>query len=86
MVHKLFNIVQPRIAVFGKKRLPAAHGLAHMVAQMALPIAIHGETLRAKDMKYANEGGGEALTALLGNHIQVYPGDIAEFSGQLSGK
>jgi putative tricarboxylic transport membrane protein len=41
-----------------------------------------------KEMKYvAFEGGGEALTALLGGHIQVYPGDIAEFSGQFdSGK
>ena len=41
-----------------------------------------------KDMKYvAFEGGGEALTALLGGHIQIYPGDIAEFSGQFdSGK
>lgn len=41
-----------------------------------------------KEMKYvAFEGGGEALTALLGNHIQIYPGDIAEFSGQFeSGK
>jgi len=41
--------------------------------------------INPKDMKYvAFEGGGEALTALLGNHIQIYPGDIAEFSGQLS--
>lgn len=41
-----------------------------------------------KEMKYvAFEGGGEALTALLGGHIQIYPGDIAEFSGQYeSGK
>lgn len=44
--------------------------------------------INPKDMKYvAFEGGGEALTALLGGHIQVYPGDIAEFSGQFdSGK
>ncbi|MDD4505721.1 MAG: tripartite tricarboxylate transporter substrate-binding protein [Sulfurospirillaceae bacterium] len=41
--------------------------------------------INPKDMKYvAFEGGGEALTALLGGHIQIYPGDIAEFSGQLS--
>jgi putative tricarboxylic transport membrane protein len=41
--------------------------------------------INPKDMKYvAFEGGGEALTALLGNHIQIYPGDIAEFSGQIS--
>ncbi len=44
--------------------------------------------INPKEMKYvAFEGGGEALTALLGNHIQIYPGDIAEFSGQMaSGK
>jgi putative tricarboxylic transport membrane protein len=44
--------------------------------------------INPKDMKYvAFEGGGEALTALLGGHIQIYPGDIAEFSGQFdSGK
>lgn len=41
--------------------------------------------INPKDMKYvAFEGGGEALTALLGNHIQIYPGDIAEFAGQMS--
>ncbi|DAB31952.1 MAG: putative tricarboxylic transport rane protein [Sulfurospirillum sp.] len=41
--------------------------------------------INPKDMKYvAFEGGGEALTALMGNHIQIYPGDIAEFSGQIS--
>ena len=50
MVHKLFNIVQPRIAVFGKKDYQQLMVLRNMVAQMALPIAIHGgETLRAPD-------------------------------------
>lgn len=41
-----------------------------------------------KTMRYvAFEGGGEALTALLGGHIKVYPGDVAEVAGQLdSGK
>jgi len=41
-----------------------------------------------KSMRYvAFEGGGEALTALLGGHIKVYPGDVAEIAGQLdSGK
>ncbi len=41
-----------------------------------------------KEMKYvAFEGGGEGLTALLGGHIQVFSGDISEFSGQAaSGK
>lgn len=44
--------------------------------------------INPKDMRYvAFEGGGEALAALLGGHIQIYPGDIAEFAGQYeSGK
>jgi pantoate--beta-alanine ligase len=50
VVHKLFNIVRPRIAVFGKKDYQQLMVLRNMVAQMALPIAIHGgETLRAPD-------------------------------------
>jgi putative tricarboxylic transport membrane protein len=41
-----------------------------------------------RNMRYvAFEGGGEALTALLGGHIKVYPGDVSELAGQLdSGK
>lgn len=35
-------------------------------------------------MRYvAFEGGGEAITALLGNHVQVVPGDIGEAAGML---
>lgn len=41
--------------------------------------------IEPKKMRYvAFEGGGEALTALSGGHIQIYPGDIAEFSGYVS--
>lgn len=37
-----------------------------------------------RSMRYvAYEGGGEAVAALLGGHIQVYPGDIGEMKGQL---
>ncbi|MBM6549788.1 Bug family tripartite tricarboxylate transporter substrate binding protein [Marinomonas ostreistagni] len=37
-----------------------------------------------KKMRYvAYEGGGEAIAALMGNHIKVYPGDIGEMKGQL---
>lgn len=35
-------------------------------------------------MRYvAFEGGGEAITALLGNHVQVVPGDIGEATAML---
>lgn len=50
VVHKLFNIVQPAHAVFGKKDYQQLMVLRRMVAQMALPIAIHGgETLRSPE-------------------------------------
>lgn len=50
VVHKLFNIVQPRIAVFGKKDYQQLMVLRNMVEQMALPIDVKGgETLRADD-------------------------------------
>lgn len=41
-----------------------------------------------KRLRYvAFEGGGEALAALLGNHIQVFTGDLSELQSQLeSGK
>jgi pantoate--beta-alanine ligase len=50
MVHKLFNRVQPDIAVFGKKDCQQRMVLWQMVQQVALPIEIIGaETRRAVD-------------------------------------
>ena len=50
VVSKLFNIVQPRLAVFGKKDYQQLMIVRRMVAQMALPIQIIGEdTRRAAD-------------------------------------
>lgn len=50
VVHKLFNIVQPAHALFGKKDYQQLMVLRRMVAQMALPITIHGgETLRSPE-------------------------------------
>jgi pantoate--beta-alanine ligase len=50
VVHKLFNIVQPDVAVFGKKDYQQLMVLRRMVQQMALPIEIIGsETRRAED-------------------------------------
>ncbi|WP_417616463.1 Bug family tripartite tricarboxylate transporter substrate binding protein [Oceanisphaera sp.] len=40
--------------------------------------------LDPRSMRYvAYEGGGDAMAAVLGNHIQVYPGDMSEIKGQL---
>lgn len=50
VVHKLFNIVQPNLAVFGKKDYQQLMVIRRMVSQMALPIDIvGGETRRAAD-------------------------------------
>jgi pantoate--beta-alanine ligase len=50
VVLKLFNCVQPRVAVFGKKDYQQLMVIRRMVRQMALPVAIEGaETLRADD-------------------------------------
>jgi len=50
VVLKLFNIVQPRAAVFGKKDYQQLMIVRNMVRQLALPIAIvPGETARADD-------------------------------------
>ncbi len=49
-VHKLFNIVQPGVAVFGKKDYQQLMLIRAMVRQMSLPVEIvAGETARAAD-------------------------------------
>ncbi len=50
VVAKLFNIIQPGAAVFGKKDYQQLMVIRRMVAQMALPIDIvAGETVRSAD-------------------------------------
>lgn len=50
VVLKLFNIVQPQVAVFGKKDYQQLHIVQHMVEQLALPVQIvAAETRRAED-------------------------------------
>lgn len=50
VVLKLFNIVQPRVAVFGKKDYQQLHLMCELVRQLNLPIEIvGGETVRAPD-------------------------------------
>ena len=42
VVAKLFQIVQPQLAVFGKKDYQQLMVIRRMVAQLAMPVAIHG--------------------------------------------
>lgn len=50
VVLKLFNIVQPQVAVFGKKDYQQLHVVRQMVEQLNVPVQIIGaETLRAAD-------------------------------------
>ncbi len=51
---------------------------------MKAAILMKSSAVDPKSMRYvAYEGGGEALAALMGGHIQVYPGDVGEMKGQL---
>ena len=50
VVLKLLNIVQPRVAVFGKKDYQQLHIIRQLAAQLDLPVRIvGGETVRAAD-------------------------------------
>ena len=50
VVLKLFNMVQPQAALFGKKDYQQLHIIRHMVAQLNLPIiVIGGDTVRDSD-------------------------------------
>ena len=50
VVHKLFNLVQPAVAIFGKKDYQQLMVIRAMVRQMALPVAIvAGETVRSAE-------------------------------------
>jgi len=50
VVLKLFNIVQPQVAVFGKKDYQQLHVIRLMVEQLNVPVNVIGaETMRASD-------------------------------------
>lgn len=50
VVLKLLNVVQPQVALFGKKDYQQLHIIRTLAAQLNLPVSIvGGETVRAKD-------------------------------------
>ena len=55
VVLKLFNVIRPDVAVFGKKDYQQLMIVRNMVRQLALPVAIvPGETARADDGGFVN--------------------------------
>ena len=78
VVLKLFNCVQPRFAVFGKKDYQQLMVIRQMVRQLALPIEIvAGETTRADD--------GLALSSRNGYLDAVQRAEAVALSRELKG-
>jgi pantoate--beta-alanine ligase len=75
IVLKLFNIIQPDLAVFGKKDYQQLHIVREMVRQLNLPVEIvAGETVRAADglaLSSRNQYLSEAQRTEAGNLYQT---------------
>lgn len=56
IVNKLFNLVQPDIAVFGKKDFQQLHIIQRMVTDLSMPVELHG-------VETAREESGLALSS-----------------------
>jgi len=87
VVHKLFNLVQPRAAVFGKKDYQQLMVIRNMVRQMGLPIEIvGGETLRADDGLALSSRNGYLSTDERAEAVQLSAALRAVREGALAGR
>ncbi len=78
VVAKLFNIVQPQVALFGKKDYQQLMVIRQLVQQMALPIAIvGGETLRADDGLALSSRNGYLSATERSQAVQLYQALVA---------
>lgn len=78
VVAKLFNIVQPQVALFGKKDYQQLMVIRQLVRQMALPIKIvGGETLRADDGLALSSRNGYLSAAERAQAVQLYQALVA---------
>ena len=96
VVMKLFQVVQPRVAVFGKKDYQQWMVIREMVRQFALPITVEGaETTRAEDGLALSSRNGylsaverQRATALsqalrlIANRVRLDPGDLPAAEAQ----
>ena len=72
VVLKLFNLVQPGVAVFGKKDYQQLMVIRRMVQQLALPLRIEGaETTRAGDGLALSSRNGYLSTAERAEAVQL---------------
>lgn len=72
VVLKLFNCVQPQVAIFGKKDYQQLMILRNMTRQLALPIEIiGGETVRAEDGLALSSRNGYLSTAERAEAVQL---------------
>ena len=73
VVAKLFNIVQPQVALFGKKDYQQLMVIRQLVSQLALPIAIvGGETERADDGLALSSRNGYLSPAERAQAVQLH--------------
>jgi pantoate--beta-alanine ligase len=73
VVLKLFNVVQPQAAVFGKKDYQQLHVIRAMARQLNLPLEIvAGETLRAADNLALSSRNGYLGTEERAEAVQLY--------------